>query len=100
MLEPQLANDLRQKQADHVCRRRNFVSGPQFFGRRTTAEDVSAFEDADLLPRLRQIGGRNQAVVSAADNHRIVVAVLGHGATSVFETIKFGCLAVILKAAG
>ena len=70
-LELQLANDLRQKQADDVRRGRHFVAGPQLFGRRAAAQHMPPLEHAHLLPGPRQIRGAHQPVVPAADDDRV-----------------------------
>ena len=73
LFELQLANDLRQKQADDVRGGRNFVAGPQLFGRRAAAEHMAAFEHADFVAGAGQIRGAHEAVVAAADDDRIKV---------------------------
>ncbi len=70
-LELQLADDLRQEQADDVRRGRHFVAGPQLLGRRAAAQHVPPLEHAHLLPGLGQIRGAHQPVVPAADDDRV-----------------------------
>ena len=44
----------------------------EFLGHRRAADDVAAFEHADLQPRAREIEGADQAVMPAADDQRVV----------------------------
>ena len=78
LLQPQIADDLRQQQADDVRARGDPVPRPEGLGRRAAAEHAPPFEDAHRPAGLREIGGGNQAVVSAADDDAVVRAVLAH----------------------
>ncbi len=76
--EPQLADDLRLEQADHVRGGGDFIARPQLFGRGAAAEDVSAFEHADFAAGFGEIGGADQPVVPAADDDAVESAVTSH----------------------
>ncbi len=64
----QLADDFREKQADHIGGGRDLVARPELLGGRAAAQHVPPLEHAHLLPGPGQIRGANQSVVSAADD--------------------------------
>ena len=70
--QPQLADDLGAEQADHVARDREAEAGDDLLGDRRTAEDVTPLEHDRAQARACQIGRRDQAVVAAADDDRVV----------------------------
>ena len=87
LFELQLADDLRQEQADDVRGGGNFVAGPQLFGGCAAAEHVATFEHADFVAGASQIRGTNKAVVAAADDDRIKVGRGLHACDSILAPI-------------
>ncbi len=76
LVQAHVADDFRPQQADGVACRRVAEAGGEFLGHRRPADDVAAFEDADLQPRAGEIEGADEAVVAAADDQRVIG--LGH----------------------
>ena len=63
-------------------------------------QPVAAFEDQDAEARLRQVGARYQAVVSSADDHRVVSrGTVRHAALRDRRADFMACMAAILPGA-
>jgi hypothetical protein len=69
----EVGDDLRLEHRDHVRRSRDALAGPQLLGHARAAEDVARLEDAHAQAGAREVGGRGEAVVPAADDDRVVV---------------------------
>jgi hypothetical protein len=69
----EVGDDLRLEHRDHVRRSRDALAGPQLLGHARAAEDVARLEDAHAQTGAREVGGRGEAVVPAADDDRVVV---------------------------
>ena len=72
LLQPQVAHDLRQQQADDVGAGGDLVARPERLGRGAAAQYMPALQDADRPAGPRQIGSGYQSVVSAADDDAVV----------------------------
>ena len=72
--------DRPREQADEVrvARQPRVDAGPRALGHGRAADVVAALEHEHRAPRAGQVRGRDQAVVAAADDHRVVSAVLRH----------------------
>ena len=66
--ELQLAHDFFLHEARKVRGRGNAIPGPDLLGDGASAHQFTAFENQHAAARARQIGGRDQAVVSRADD--------------------------------
>jgi hypothetical protein len=69
----EVGDDLRLERREHVRRSRDALAGPQLLGHARAAEDVARLEDAHAQTGAREVGGRGEAVVPAADDDRVVV---------------------------
>ena len=68
----ELADDLRPQQRHDVRADREVEAGKHFFGDGGAAEHVPPLEHEHLAAGAREVGGRGQAVVAAADDDRVV----------------------------
>ena len=69
--EVEVAQDLRPQEGQRVGPRRGAHTGPQLLRHACTADEIAAFEDLDLEPGPRQVGGGDEAVVAGADDDRV-----------------------------
>ena len=67
-LQLQLAHDAFLQQAGKIGGGRDAISRPDFLGDRAAAHQFAPFQHQHLAPGARQIRGRDQAVVAAADD--------------------------------
>ena len=70
--KPQLANDVRAKEANDVGADGELESGIKLFGNGRPTEHVTALEHENLAPGLGKISGANEAVVATADYDCVV----------------------------
>ena len=79
-LEAQLVDDPLRQQAHEVgvARQARVDAGPRALGHGRPADVVAALEDQHRAPGARQVGGGDQAVVPAADDHGVVSRVGCH----------------------
>ena len=68
----ELADDLGPEERDDVAEDAEPEAREQLLGDRGAAEDVALLEDERLHPGPGQIGGADEPVVAAADDHRVV----------------------------
>ena len=71
-LELHVVDDLGLEQADGVACRRIAEARQEFVGHRRAADSIGGLEHGDLEALLRQIISAGQAVVTGADNDRVV----------------------------
>ena len=57
---------------DHVRANRELEAGVDLFGDGGAAEHVAALEHENFLPRFREVGGVDEAVVASADHDDVV----------------------------
>ena len=69
-------NHLGLKQADGVAGDRVAETGMKFFGNSRAADDIAAFDKADLQAGAREIKGANKAVMASTDDDGVIF--LGH----------------------
>ena len=74
--ELELADDLGPQQAHDVARDAEPEAREDLLGDRGAAEDVALLEDERAQAGPGEVGGADEAVVAAADDHRVVA--LGH----------------------
>src|SRR6185369_11413045 len=67
------------------------VAREQLLGHRGATEHMALFEDQRLHPGPGQVGGTDEPVVAAADDHRVVA--LGH------EPLHAGCIRLMQRVA-
>src|SRR5450756_1076919 len=79
----QVADDFRPEQADDVGEHAERVPGDDLVARRRPTQDAALLEDERLPARLREVCGRREAVVAAADDHRVVA--LRHAGPSLVQ---------------
>ncbi len=72
----EVADDLWPEERHDVREDAESEPGEQLLGDRRAAEDVTLLEDHSLHPGPGQVGGADEPVVAAADDHRVVA--LGH----------------------
>ena len=60
------------EQGDYVGTFGEEEAGDDFFGDGGAAEDAAALEDNDFLPSFGQVGGVDQAIVTASDDDDVV----------------------------
>ncbi len=79
-LQAQLVDDALRQQADEVgvARQARVDAGPRALRDRRPADVVAALEDEHRAPGARQVGGGDEAVVPAADDHDVVSGVARH----------------------
>src|SRR5262249_13739381 len=70
--ELELADDLRARQAEGVARGREPEAGDDLLADGRPADHAPAPQDARLPPRAGELGGGDEPVVAAADDHRVV----------------------------
>ncbi len=75
--EPKLPDDLGQEEADHVGHGRGLETRQELFGRRASAQGKAALQHTDLASGPGQVGRGHQPVMTAANDHTIVLC---HGA--------------------
>jgi hypothetical protein len=73
-VEPELLHDLRRQQADQVrvARQPGLDPGERLLAHRRAADVVEPLEHQRAQAGAGQVGGRDQPVVPAADDHRVV----------------------------
>ena len=69
--EVQIGLDLRAQEATGVSERRCTESGMDFLRDASAADHGSAFEDQHLEAGLREVRGRDETVVTSADDDRV-----------------------------
>ena len=69
----QLADDFGAQQRDDVGADGEFEAWKDFFGDRSAADEMTAFEDQDFSAGPRQVRGSGQAIVSATDDDGVVL---------------------------
>ena len=70
--EVEVADDLRPQQAHDVREHREREAGEDLLAHRRPADPLAALEDDDALAGTREVRGRDEAVVAAADDDRVV----------------------------
>jgi len=70
--EIQLTNDFGAEERDDVRTFGEEKAGDDFFGNGGTAEDAAAFEDDHFFTGFGQVGGVDEAIVTASDDDYIV----------------------------
>jgi hypothetical protein len=70
--EIQFTDDFGTEERDYVGAFRKKETREYFFGDRGATEDPAAFEDEHFLAGLGQVGGVDEAVVTASDDDYIV----------------------------
>ena len=68
----EIADDLGPQQRDDVAEHAEPEAGEQLFGHRGAAEDMPLFQDERLQAGASEVGGADEPVVAAADDHRVV----------------------------
>ena len=81
-LEIEVAQDRRRHEAHHVRERRHLeLRPPRLLGARRAADVVASFEHDRAQTGASEIRARDQPVVTAADDDRVVVIATAHGRT-------------------
>jgi len=68
----QLSDDFGAEERDYVGTLGEEEAGDDFFGNSGAAEDAAAFEDDHFFPGFGQVGGVDEAIVTASDDDYIV----------------------------
>ena len=74
-LELEVFDDLRAQHRDHVGGAADALAGPYLLGHARAAEQVAPLQHAHAQARAREIRGRCEAVVAAADDDRVEVRI-------------------------
>jgi len=70
--EIEFANDFGAEERDYVRAFGEKEAGDDFFGNGGAAEDAAAFEDDHFFTGFGQVGGVDEAIVTASDDNDIV----------------------------
>ena len=70
--EAQIGNHFRPQHAGDIRSGGDAASGSDFFGDAAAADDIAAFEHEGGQSGARQVGGRSETIVAAADYDGII----------------------------
>ncbi len=88
----EVADDFRVEQRDGIGGHRIAEAGVELLGHGGAADDRSPLEHRDFEARRREIGGAHQAVVAAADDHRIARRGLSRSGREILHALRTSTL--------